>query len=413
MGAGTNAARIGGLAVALGIGAAVVAGNGVARADTSGESGSESSSTSSSSTDSSTSTGPRIGAMSPSTRPHTGASSTTSVDSSTGSSSETSSGSTRPDEEKEEEEEEQSKAPQAETPKAPKVSNADNAEPDNERHFEKKRSKDSHPSGSAADPVAGSTRNLDAVDATPAVRAPATASTKTVDDAPAVTDAPPASEDVPVATAPAVRQTIDVQQPKSATATATATAPHAPVDVVTTAVSSAVNALFNPFAGGAPTAPMGSPVLWTLAAARRDSLSSAPSLHQPTDPATNSLPTGATSAATVEPTVVAITQTPPLAWLQRLPVVGPLIVTPIVVLIHQIPIVSDVLHPLIGYPVQPGLPAGTPLPRDVKVISFDGTEIYVHFMPALGLRHGSDSADDPQRPRPAAARRDEPRRRTA
>ena len=218
MGVGTNAARIGGLAVALGIGAAVVAGNGVARADTSGESGSESSSTSSTSTDSSTSTGPRSGAKSPSTRPHTGGSSTTSVDSSTGSSqstgssSETSSGSTRPDEEKEEE---QSETPQAETPKAPKVSNADNAEPDNRRHFEKKRSKDAHPSGSAADPVAGSTRSLDALDGTPAVRAPATASTKTVDDAPAVTNAPPTpTEDVPVATAPAVRQTIDVQQPE-------------------------------------------------------------------------------------------------------------------------------------------------------------------------------------------------------
>ena len=69
-------------------------------------------------------------------------------------------------------------------------------------------------------------------------------------------------------------------------------------------------------------------------------------------------------------------------------VVGPLIVTPIVAFINQIPVVSDVLHPLIGYPVQPGLSAGAPLPRDVKVISFDGTQIYVHFMPALGLEEG-------------------------
>ena len=90
----------------------------------------------------------------------------------------------------------------------------------------------------------------------------------------------------------------------------------------------------------------------------------------------------------METPVVAIAQTPPLAWLQQLPVVGPLIVTPIVALINQIPIVSDVLHPLIGYPVQPGLSAGTPLPRDVKVISFDGTQIYTHFMPALGLAPG-------------------------
>ena len=62
--------------------------------------------------------------------------------------------------------------------------------------------------------------------------------------------------------------------------------------------------------------------------------------------------------------------------------------TPIVALIHQIPIMSDLLHPFIGYPVQIGLPAGTPVPRDVKVISFDGTPIYVHFMPARGLQAG-------------------------
>ena len=159
--------------------------------------------------------------------------------------------------------------------------------------------------------------------------------------------------------------------------------------MVTTALTSAVGALFNPFAGDGPTAPIESPVMWTLAAAaRRESLTSAPSLDQPTDPVTNSLTTVATPAATVATPVVAIAQTPPLAWLQQLPIVGPLIVTPIVALIHQIPIISDVLHPLIGYPVQLGLSAGTPLPRDVKVISFDGTQIYTHFMPALGLAPG-------------------------
>ena len=62
--------------------------------------------------------------------------------------------------------------------------------------------------------------------------------------------------------------------------------------------------------------------------------------------------------------------------------------TPIVAVIHQIPIISDLLHPFIGYPVQIGLPVGTPVPRDVKVISFDGTPIYVHFMPARGLQAG-------------------------
>ena len=85
-------------------------------------------------------------------------------------------------------------------------------------------------------------------------------------------------------------------------------------------------------------------------------------------------------------------------------------VTPIVAVIHQIPIVGDVLHPFIGYPVQPGAP-GTPVPRDVKVISFDGTPIYVHFMPAVGLPAGQKAPTILDGPGLAAAGRDEPRRR--
>jgi ABC-2 type transport system ATP-binding protein len=85
---------------------------------------------------------------------------------------------------------------------------------------------------------------------------------------------------------------------------------------------------------------------------------------------------------------VAITPTPPLAFLQQLPIIGPMLVTPIVALIHQIPLIGDVLHPWLGYPVQLGLPAGTPTPQDVKVQSFDGTWIYVHFFPAYGLQAG-------------------------
>ena len=224
-----------------------------------------------------------------------------------------------------------------------------------------------------ADPVAGSTRSPDAATSTRVVRAQKTAPTQTADGTSVVGDPPPTPPaDVPVVTPPATSVTIDVPQPKVSTAK-----PEDPVEVVTTALASAVNALFHPSAGDAPTAPIGSPVMWTLAAAaRRESLTSAPSLDKPADPVTNSL------------AAVAITQTPPLAWLQQLPIIGPVFVTPIVALIHQIPVVSDVLHPLIGYPVQLGLPAGTPLPRDVKVISFDGTEIYTHFMPALGLAPG-------------------------
>lgn len=132
-----------------------------------------------------------------------------------------------------------------------------------------------------------------------------------------------------------------------------------PSDPVTVEFSGLVNALVSPFAGqdDEPTAPIDSPAVWTLAAAARREL-------QP---------------------VVAIPQTAPLEALQRLPIIGPLAITPIVAVLHQIPIVSDVLHPFIGYPLQPG---GAAAPRDVKVVSFDGTEIYVHFMPATGLLPG-------------------------
>ena len=77
MGVATNAGRIGGLAVALGIGAAVVVRHGVASADPSAESGSGSSWASSSSTDSSTSTGVRGGSSAKSSTGSSAAKSTT------------------------------------------------------------------------------------------------------------------------------------------------------------------------------------------------------------------------------------------------------------------------------------------------------------------------------------------------
>ena len=179
----------------------------------------------------------------------------------------------------------------------------------------------------------------------------------------------------------------DAQQPE----VSTAAEHHEAVEVVTTALTGVVSALVDPLAGDGPTAPVESAAMWTLAAAsRREFSAPTPSLDRPINLSTNSLTTGATLAAAVGPTV-AIEQTPPLVWLQQLPFVGPLFVTPIVAVLHQIPIIGDVLHPFIGYPVQFGLQAGTPAPRDVKVISFDGTPIYVHFMPARGLREGKEA----------------------
>jgi ABC-2 type transport system ATP-binding protein len=135
---------------------------------------------------------------------------------------------------------------------------------------------------------------------------------------------------------------------------------------------------------GDPTTPADSPVTLALAAASRRQ--SWPATSTTLAAAVNQVTTAVVPS--VFSTVVAIPQTAPLERLQRVPVLGPVLFTPIVAVIHQIPIVSDILHPLLGYPLQPGAPANAPAPRDVKLVSFDGTQIYVHFMPATGLQAG-------------------------
>ncbi|MCV7178759.1 alpha/beta hydrolase family protein [Mycolicibacterium sphagni] len=136
-----------------------------------------------------------------------------------------------------------------------------------------------------------------------------------------------------------------------------------------------------------PATPADNPVTLALAAASR---------REPVPPTQRTLVAPATQVtAAVEsatPTaVVAIPQTPPLAFLQHIPILGPVLFTPIVAFIHQIPVFGDLLHPLFGYPVQPGSSPNAAQPRDVKVVSFDGTEIYVHFMPATGLQNGQQA----------------------
>ena len=139
--------------------------------------------------------------------------------------------------------------------------------------------------------------------------------------------------------------------------------------------------------GDAPDAPATAPVMWTLlAAARREVPGSSPS------PSAVDVPRAESSGGSVAPVPVSATeQKAPLAWLQRVPILGPVFVTPIVGLIHQIPIVSDVIHPFIGYPIQRGQPLGSSVARDVKVTSFDGALIYTHFMPAAGLLTGQQA----------------------
>ena len=212
------------------------------------------------------------------------------------------------------------------------------------------------------------------------VRSAETESTKTADEHKAAEDPAPTTN-VTVSSVPKAAD-VTVETPKQQ--------PQAPVAVVTTAISSVVSAVLSPFAGSSPTTPVESPLPWMMMAAARQEFDRTPSLNKTVNAVTTSAeadPAATALAATdAPPSVVAIPQTAPLGGLQHLPIVGPMFVTPVVAFIHQIPLVGDVLHPFIGYPVQFGLAPGTPVPRDVKVISFDGTPIYVHFMPAAGLQ---------------------------
>ncbi|APE19290.1 X-Pro dipeptidyl-peptidase [Mycobacterium sp. WY10] len=138
-----------------------------------------------------------------------------------------------------------------------------------------------------------------------------------------------------------------------------------------------------------PAAPVGAPVTLVLAAASRRETQATISPQRPAAATTKTVTTADVPATPTS--VVAITQIAPLAFLQHIPVIGPVLFTPIVAFIHQIPVVGDVLHPLFGYPAQPGSSPNAAQPRDVKIASFDGTWINVHFMPATGLQEGTQA----------------------
>lgn len=214
----------------------------------------------------------------------------------------------------------------------------------------------------------------------PSLRPDAVRSTRSFDPEPAPTVT---ARSVAVAIDRHEASAPDTLQPQRAQPTAAA--PRDPIGVVTAAIAGVVNSIVNPFAGSTPETPVEPPWTWALLAfARRERIGAAPAVATMLNPV----------AVATEPvvaqtdTVSAIPQTPPLAALQEMPIVGPALVTPIVAGIHQVPVIGDMLHPLIGYPVQIGSPAGAPAPRDVMVTSFDGTPIYTHFMPATGLAPG-------------------------
>jgi ABC-2 type transport system ATP-binding protein len=358
MGAGAYVGRIGGLAVALGIGAAVLVGQGVASADTGASSGSGSSSTAS------------------------GASSTGSSESNPGASS--------PD------------TKQQSTEKADATTDSTDTKTDAVDPTPKKKKKSSVSDQStkpAHDPAYSAPKKDSAASQT--VKVAATESTKTAGQPKTSMDPTPTTS-VAVSSV-ATTADVTIEKPKEQ--------PQAPLATVTMAISNVVSAVLTPFAGSSPTAPAVSPLPWMMLAAARQEFSGAPTLTKAVDPVTTSAPvdptpTVTTMAATAATTnvspapaiapptnVVAIPQTPLLTalGLQNLPIIGPLFVTPVVAVVNEIPIVSDLLHPIFGYPVQAGLPPGSPQPQDVQVISFDGTPINVHFMPAAGLQAGQQA----------------------
>ncbi|WP_431237732.1 alpha/beta hydrolase family protein [Mycolicibacterium aichiense] len=172
--------------------------------------------------------------------------------------------------------------------------------------------------------------------------------------------------------------------------TATKTTSRATVrSVITPRATTTVTATATRTPTDDPTAPVDSPVTLVLAAASRREAQATTQPQRTLAAATTTVPTA--DVAAIPTGVVAIPQIAPLAFLQHIPVLGPVLFTPIVAFIHQIPVFGDVLHPLFGYPVHPGASPNAAQPRDVKVVSFDGTQIYVHFMPASGLQEGTQA----------------------
>lgn len=338
MGAASFVGRIGGLAVALGVGAAVVVGAGSAYADDDGGSGTKDAPTSSA-----TSTGESTASSSDARTP--GKPQVTRGERTAGT-----------------------------TPSGPSGDDEDASAADDapERGSANKRGEPADDADEATDAVAADEADT-AVEAAVDAEEPA---------APEVPDVPaadvPAAEPVPAEVAPSVPQ-----KPS-------ATTEPFPLPAQT------VTAQFvdEPAGSAEPGDDSGDPALPALAALFSSVLSAGRE-------ATNESPTAvgaqvatslAEAAASTQypiPTGVTVEEwTPPLEWLQRIPVLGPLLVTPIVGFIHVLPLVGDIIHPVIGFPIDHRAPAGTPQARNYRVTSFDGTRIFVNFMPAKGLQAG-------------------------
>ncbi|MEZ0342437.1 CocE/NonD family hydrolase [Mycobacterium sp. pV006] len=325
MGAGVYVGRVGGLAVALGIGAALVVGAGTAVADD------DTSSPRSASTSSASDTSAR------------------SADSSDGAQRATRRAETR--------ERRAEKSVTAETSRKSSRLLTETADPE---------------------PVQDETEPT-----------PEPAPTQTPASEPAQTPPNPV-ETPPVAAAPEPAPETTPQTPETAP-DETADEPPAAAETATTVTTA--------LGRSAPRRAVADPANPAVPGATSMVLSLVAATRELTAETADTAPAQATSTAAADdppsypiPTDVKVTEVrAPLDWVQRVPILGPLLVTPVIRLLHAIPLVGDFLHPWIGWPVDHRAAPDAPKPRTVLVESFDGAKIYVHFMPAKGLAAGKSA----------------------
>ena len=353
MAAGAFVGRVGGLAVALGIGAALCAGQGVALADEGASSASESSASSSSA-------GPS-------------AESGSAADSSAGDESDAEADGNQADD----------AAPDEDVDDAEDVEDVEDVEVDEDLGID----------------------DIDDIDEDDSDYGDAPDEEPAVDDDPAVDESAPVDIDEP-----AVDLDVDADEPAEdrveESPTAEVVQPVADESVTEPEPQPAdepaeepdvVTAELNPVDLDQTADDVDGPALPTLASlvmsivgAGREATNETPQTVG--DVVTTSLVEADAAEQYPIPTDVVVEQwTPPLQWLQNIPVLAPLVVTPLVGLAHVIPFVGDILNPVIGFPIDHWAPEGTPQARSFRVTSFDGTRIFVHFMPAEGLQAGESA----------------------
>lgn len=424
MSAAAHVGRIGGLAVALGVGAAVLTGYGVAAADTgSGESGPSASSGSSAGSSTGGTGSSTAGASSPSANAGDDASDTDDA------------------------------ADASEADDASEDADGDDAAGGDE-------DLDAELGGDGGLEAGGDVDEDDPVDsggyASAESEAPAV-----VDDVDSTTagdevDSAGASDEVDAELAAERQgQAVEWLATPEAVAGRAATEPAAqaeqtaaadePVDATTALPEAALTemiGLLTPFAGGGPAAPpMNSPMEWAMAAAARRELESGPVSVNPvlefidgvifgdlgaTDSRGNPLiytviddPSQGgkvwlkddgsftflpdlsvvNAGGTEQFTVMVSEQTGLVRFLEQIPLLGDF-VQPIVLGLQQIPILGTILQPFIGYrviaPIDVNVgelvPTGAPVAFTTMVTSFDGVQISTNFFPASGLLAGETAS---------------------